>query len=54
MSSPLVETWRIINRITRYVFVGYLVVYESYHHGEMGVILAQQGHRLRHVGVGKR
>lgn len=27
-------------------FVGYLVAHESYHHGEIGVILAQSGHRL--------
>ena len=27
-------------------FVGYLIAHESYHHGEIGVILAQCGHRL--------
>ena len=27
-------------------FTGYLVAHEAYHHGEIGVILAQNGHRL--------
>ncbi|MBZ0295444.1 MAG: DinB family protein [Anaerolineae bacterium] len=27
-------------------FMGYLVAHEGYHHGEIGVILAQTGHRL--------
>lgn len=28
------------------VFVGYMIAHELYHHGEIGVILAQNGHRL--------
>ncbi len=27
-------------------FIGYLVAHESYHHGEIGIILGQSGHRL--------
>jgi uncharacterized damage-inducible protein DinB len=27
-------------------FIGYLVAHESYHHGEIGAILAQSGHRI--------
>lgn len=27
-------------------FTGYLVAHEAYHHGEIGVMLAQSGHRL--------
>lgn len=27
-------------------FVGYIIAHESYHHGEIGLILGQSGHRL--------
>jgi uncharacterized damage-inducible protein DinB len=34
-------------------FVGYMIAHESYHHGEIGLMLGQSGHRLsREVAFG--
>ncbi len=56
--GELIEQAVVVGRVKGYqphpaAFVGYMIAHESYHHGEIGLMLGEAGHRLsREVAFG--